>query len=60
MYHDRNNSGTLTKNWYGAPKEEVGFSNSADASSGAPRYYKVKFTFDEDNIEQDVKMQSFN
>lgn len=60
LYHDRDNSGTLTTKWYGAPKEEVGFSNSADASSGAPRYYLVKFIFDEDHKVQNVKMQSFD
>ncbi len=59
LFHDKDNSGKLPETWSGTPKEEVGFSNNADAKNGKPRYFQVKFKFDANHTVQDIKMQSF-
>jgi uncharacterized protein (DUF2141 family) len=42
-YHDRDDSGALERNGFGAPKEPYGFSNDARGRFGPPSWEKARF-----------------
>lgn len=58
LFQDVDNSGAIQTDWLGRPKEDFGFSNNIDASSGAPNFDQVKFNFDKAHANQTIKMQN--
>lgn len=57
LFQDVDNSGSIKTDWLGRPKEDFGFSNNVDASSGEPDFDQVKFNFDKTHTTQTIKMQ---
>ena len=43
-FHDENDNGTLDRNFFGLPKEAMGFSNNAPIHLGPPRFNVAAFT----------------
>lgn len=43
-FHDENGNGTLDRNFFGLPKEAMGFSNNAPMHLGPPRFNAAAFT----------------
>jgi uncharacterized protein (DUF2141 family) len=43
-FHDENDNGTLDRNFFGLPKEAMGFSNNAPIHLGPPRFDVAAFT----------------
>ena len=46
VMHDENNNGKLDSNFFGIPKEGIGFSNNAAATFGPPSWAKAKFKWE--------------
>ncbi len=44
-YYDRDNNNELNTNFFGIPKEQVGFSNNAKGSFGPPDFEDAAFDF---------------
>jgi uncharacterized protein (DUF2141 family) len=42
-FHDENDNGTLDRNFFGLPKEAMGFSNNAPIHLGPPRFNVASF-----------------
>jgi len=57
LFQDEDNSGALSTDWLGRPKEDFGFSNNIDAKSGEPDFDQIKFTVDKTHATQEIKMQ---
>lgn len=47
VLHDENDNGKLDSNFFGIPKEGVGFSNNASATFGPPSWEKAKFKLED-------------
>ena len=47
-FHDENDNGTLDRNFFGLPKEAMGFSNDAPMHMGPPRFDAAAFNVGED------------
>jgi len=57
LFQDEDNSGELSTDWLGRPKEDFGFSNNIDASSGEPDFDQIKFNIDKTHSTLEIKMQ---
>jgi uncharacterized protein (DUF2141 family) len=55
LFHDKNMSGKLVKNFMGVPKEAYGVSNNVKSKTGPPKYEKAKFEFTKSKT-IDIKM----
>ena len=59
LYHDENDNGKLDTNFFGIPKEDIGFSNNASARFGAPAYKEVKFQVIDNLVKQTIQIKYF-
>ena len=57
--HDENNNGKLDSNFFGIPKEGVGFSNDASATFGPPSWGKAKFKLSLDSKPLTINLKYF-
>ncbi|MEN8789723.1 MAG: DUF2141 domain-containing protein [Flavobacteriaceae bacterium] len=46
LYHDENGNNKLDTNWFGVPKEPVGFSNAKMKTFGPPKFKECVFTME--------------
>jgi len=57
--HDENNNGKLDSNFFGIPKEGIGFSNDASATFGPPSWGKAKFKLSQDSKSLRITLKYF-
>jgi uncharacterized protein (DUF2141 family) len=58
-FHDENDNGTLDRNFFGLPKEAMGFSNNAPMHLGPPRFDTAAFTVGSAPTELNFSLQYF-
>lgn len=56
VVHDENMNGKLDTNWMGIPTEGYGFSKSAKALMGPPKFTAASFLYDGQNIDMTMKL----
>jgi uncharacterized protein (DUF2141 family) len=49
-FHDENDNGVLDRNFFGMPKEAMGFSNNAPIHLGPPRFTVAAFSVGVDDV----------
>jgi uncharacterized protein (DUF2141 family) len=57
VLHDENMNGKVDTNWLGVPKEGYGFSNDANAASGAPSFSKASFVYDGTTLDLTITLR---
>jgi uncharacterized protein (DUF2141 family) len=58
-FHDENDNGTLDRNFFGLPKEAMGFSNNAPIHLGPPRFAVAAFNVGADDVEIAFSLRYF-
>lgn len=56
LYHDENNNHIMDTNFFGVPKESVGFSNNAKPNRGAPAYSEARFKIQGGVVKQTIRL----
>lgn len=56
VYHDADMNGKLNKNFFGFPKEKIGFSNNAKPRMGPAPYKKARFMLSSENAEISITL----
>jgi uncharacterized protein (DUF2141 family) len=58
-FHDENDNGTLDRNFFGLPKEAMGFSNNAPMHLGPPRFDAAAFSVGAEMTEINFSLNYF-
>ncbi len=56
LYHDENSNQQLDKNWFGIPKEGVGFAHNPKTLWSTPNFEEAKFSFNSTNSHITIKL----
>lgn len=56
LYHDENSNQQLDKNWFGIPKEGVGFAHNPKTLQRTPSFEEAKFFFNSNNQHITIKL----
>lgn len=59
IYHDLDDNGELDTNFFGIPKEPVGFSSEHKPTMSAPKFDKAKFVLDKSAHTETVKLYTY-
>ncbi len=59
-FHDENDSGTLDRNFFGLPKEAMGFSNNAPMHLGPPSFDVAAFSVSSGKVEIEFSLKYFD
>lgn len=56
LYVDENNNNIMDTNFFGIPKEAIGFSNNAAVGMSAPSYDEVMFIIKDEVVKQTIQL----
>lgn len=56
LYVDENNNNIMDTNFFGIPKEAIGFSNNAEVGMSAPSFEEVMFIIKDEVVKQTIQL----